>query len=447
MGFLEICAGVVLLQLSKSAKDVPDAAVFAGDLDQVRTVAEQEQPESEPKADAIRGTAAIIRRISMSRQKMEAAEAKKVHEDRMKDQMEPIGENEQVEWDGLRRRKTVIGPGASGSLHRRKTLHPPLGLTYFPTDDAEADDEDNDPTSGGSAFGGSFLDSVRRRAQSTLIPGQHKNLGAGTPAVRSPMHPVALTEISVPAGWKGEETPSTAQFPPHPEGEGAMEMRHVYGLRPSLQHDGAVDTSYHAPQHATWAADVVEPSPRLHPASGPGSGSAERPSQNTKRQFSFQNVFHHHNKKPASPSPSDFSYRPSSRKGLGGSRQGSKEHGSSIPGLKSATEEERLGLVKGDSHAMGVGRGEFEEEGEGEGDGDGDDDDGASEIDWGGVTGSFAPPILEEREPEPEPAESEARKQRWRGPEGRNVLLPRGRGDGGGGGGGGGLGSGGGAFI
>jgi len=47
MGFLEICAGVVLLQLSKSAKDIPDAAVFRGDLDQVKAVAEIEEPESE----------------------------------------------------------------------------------------------------------------------------------------------------------------------------------------------------------------------------------------------------------------------------------------------------------------------------------------------------------------------------------------------------------------
>lgn len=50
MGFLQICAGVVLLQLSKSAKNVPDTEVFRGDLDQVRTVAEQEEPEYEPKA-------------------------------------------------------------------------------------------------------------------------------------------------------------------------------------------------------------------------------------------------------------------------------------------------------------------------------------------------------------------------------------------------------------
>ncbi|EEY17360.1 conserved hypothetical protein [Verticillium alfalfae VaMs.102] len=64
MGFLTICAGVVLLQLSKSAMDVPDTAVFTGNLDQIHTIAEQEQSETEPKADAIRGAAAIVRSIA-----------------------------------------------------------------------------------------------------------------------------------------------------------------------------------------------------------------------------------------------------------------------------------------------------------------------------------------------------------------------------------------------
>src|ERR1019366_8242663 len=57
LGFLRICSGVILLQLSKSAKDVPDTAIFTGDPDQVRTVAEQEEPEYEPRADTMRGTA------------------------------------------------------------------------------------------------------------------------------------------------------------------------------------------------------------------------------------------------------------------------------------------------------------------------------------------------------------------------------------------------------
>lgn len=60
MGFLQICAGVVLLQLSKSAKNVPDAEVFRGDLDQVRTVAEQEEPEYEPKAGKCRSYVLVM---------------------------------------------------------------------------------------------------------------------------------------------------------------------------------------------------------------------------------------------------------------------------------------------------------------------------------------------------------------------------------------------------
>lgn len=130
MGFLTICSGVVLLQLSKSAKDVPDSKVFAGDMDQVRTIAEQEEPVSEPKADAIRGGAGFIRALSVSRRKQEAEEAKRIYEERM----EPVGENEVVEWDGLRRRKTLVSE-EPGIFSRRKTLHPPLGLTYFPEEE------------------------------------------------------------------------------------------------------------------------------------------------------------------------------------------------------------------------------------------------------------------------------------------------------------------------
>ena len=110
LGFLQICAGVTLLQLSKSSKDVPDAAVFKGDLDQFREVASQEEPESEPKADAIRGTAAIIRRISTPRRNMEAEEARRYFNDRHRDLMTPPLDEEFIEWDGLRRRKSVMSP-------------------------------------------------------------------------------------------------------------------------------------------------------------------------------------------------------------------------------------------------------------------------------------------------------------------------------------------------
>ncbi|KAG7148938.1 Magnesium transporter NIPA2 like protein [Verticillium longisporum] len=152
MGFLTICAGVVLLQLSKSAKDVPDTAVFTGNLDQIHTIAEQEQSETEPKADAIRGAAAIVRRFSATRQKREAEEFKRLHEEKQREQLAPVGEDgPEYEWDGLRRRKTMLGSqssvgrGRSGTVRstftipRTPEVHPPLGMSHFPTDDELAD--------------------------------------------------------------------------------------------------------------------------------------------------------------------------------------------------------------------------------------------------------------------------------------------------------------------
>lgn len=333
LGFLQICSGVVLLQLSKSAKDVPDAAVFKGDLDQVRTVAEQEEPESEPKADAIRGAAAIIRRISQSRQKNEAAEAKRIHEDKLKDQMEPIGEDEQIEWDGLRRRKTTLS-GPQGSLRRQKTVHPPLGMARFPNDE---EDHETRPRSsdvmgsGGGAFNGGFMDSFRRGASGRFNARKGKSLSTGTSG---------LTQLPMPPDASGE--PATAQV------LGAMEMDHVYGLPPNLRSadgGGDIDTEYHGKndKHILLAEEI-------RPVPSRGSSLAPTPPPHAKRQFSFTNVFNRH--KHGAPSSSDIAHehhRPLSRLGPG-SRQSSKEH--SIPGIKPATEEERLGLVKGDSKNM-----------------------------------------------------------------------------------------------
>ena len=324
---------MVLLQLSKSAKDIPDAAVFKGDLDQVRTVAEQEEPESEPKADAIRGAAAIIRRISQSRQKTEFAEAKKVHEMRMKDQMEPIGENEQVEWDGLRRRKTIIDP-ASKDLQRRKTLHPPLGMAHFPDEDGAPDERPlSSDVFGSGGMNGGFFNSFRRRASTKFSARQGKSLSTGTPALSEPVSPGR------------DDTPPTAQV------LGAMEMDHVYGLPPSLRGgDGAEDrpnlesTEYTGAggKPIMWADEVED-----RPSASRGSLAPPPPPHGAKRQFSFTNPFHRH--KQETPGETTEPHRPSSRLGLG-SRGSSKEH--SIPNLKSATEEERLGLVKGDSRTV-----------------------------------------------------------------------------------------------
>ncbi|KAL4968536.1 DUF803 domain membrane protein [Aspergillus stella-maris] len=158
LGFLQICAGVVLLQLSKSAKDVPDAAVFKGDLDQIREVVTQEEPETEPKADAIRGTAAIIRRLSTPRRNVEAEEARRYFNERNEDNLKPPAENEIVEWDGLRRRKTVI---SEKSPRRAPSLpFPPLGMSKLP--DNWPEDPSTTPTVR------SFMDEIRLRTTSIM---------------------------------------------------------------------------------------------------------------------------------------------------------------------------------------------------------------------------------------------------------------------------------------
>ncbi|CAF3657915.1 unnamed protein product [Fusarium graminearum] len=157
LGFLTICSGVVLLQISKSAKDVPDSAVFNGDLDQIQTIVEQEQPETDPKADAIRGTAAIVRQMSQRRLRMEAEELKRLHEEKMMmETMDPIredGSQPEWEWDGLRRRRTMT--------FRTGTM------------------------------------SSSRAGSVTSPPPQ--------PRPRSPLHPVPLTEIAVPRDKADEE--------------------------------------------------------------------------------------------------------------------------------------------------------------------------------------------------------------------------------------------------
>ncbi|KAF1994999.1 DUF803-domain-containing protein [Amniculicola lignicola CBS 123094] len=300
MGFLQICAGVVLLQLSKSAKDVPDTAVFSGDLDQVRTVAEQEEPEYEPRADTIRGGASILRSISKARSEKQMHEVKRLQEE----SMAPIGENEQVEWDGLRRRRTVIDPERSGTLVRRKTIHPPLGMSRFPSPD---DDDDNN-----SEYHPGFFQRLRSRGKSNATQGSFQ------PSV------------------------NLAAMPHQPSVDGTAEdsesaKSHVYGLPTNLQKN--VDTSY-KPHETT--IHFAEPS--LHDRADDSLQPPKPPPHTAKRQFSFQNPFSRHRSGSGEGSGMSGGIRPVSRH----SRKSSKDHNVGV-----ATEEERLGLVKGDSRLLG----------------------------------------------------------------------------------------------
>lgn len=313
MGFFVICSGVVLLQLSKSAKDVPDTAVFTGDLDQVRTIAEQEQSETEPKADAIRGAAAIVRRMSTARRLMELNEAKRIREDKLRD-LEPVGEQEQYEWDGLRRRKTTYGHSLRSATTTPFTLpqtprpHPPLGMSSFPEEDDSDHDEERSP--GRNQFG-SLFGSIRNRAQSVISPGRLGSPGVG-PSGQSSMPPVALTEMSLPhyAGGQGAYGISAGQKTEY-EGAAGVEQRHI-----TIVDDGG--------PHKMKSMESLNPS--LAPTPPPHAA---------KRQFSFQNVF----KRGAGNEGEVLSTK---------NRESSVSRKASY-GAKRGTEEESLGLVKGDT--------------------------------------------------------------------------------------------------
>jgi hypothetical protein len=324
LGFLTICSGVVLLQLSKSAKDVPDTAVFKGDLDQMRTVAEQEEPEYEPRADSIRAGGALLRSLSKARNSRHMEEIKRLQDEHQN--MAPIGENEQVEFDGLRRRRTILLPGHPGfspgpahtpsplsQMHRRKSVHPPLGMSHFP-DDEEGDEQHN---SDEDVHPG-FLDHFRRKRVSKPLP--------RTPTgERVPMSPIKA------AHTMDESSEHTSPQQPH-----------IYGLPADLQHDQYPDTSYKSPAspRIQWVSGDRPPS-RSGTALSP---APPVPPHNSKRQFSFQNVF----RRPGSSNGGerDSTIRPVSRGGLSFT---GRKHGAGQQSGDSTTEEERLGLVKGDS--------------------------------------------------------------------------------------------------
>ncbi|CAJ2514101.1 Uu.00g022200.m01.CDS01 [Anthostomella pinea] len=341
MGFLTICSGVVLLQLSKSAKDVPDTAVFAGNLNQIQTIAEQEQPETEPKADAIRGAAAIVRRFSKSRQKMEEREFRRLHEEKEKERLAPLSEDgqEQYEWDGLRRRRTTLGSQASrpftATSAANTPAHPPLGRTRFLSEE-ELEEERSRQMSPGVLT--SIAGTMRSRARS-ILPGhpdfgqQHQDQSS---KMQSPMHPVQLTDIAVPGQKYGNEAS------PYGYGLPSGSLKTGYGGAASIA--SSEDTDRHIqfadpPRPGASTTSLAPPTPPPH--GGPG--------QPARRQFSFQNVFRRHQADVAQDQalPSSSSLNPPSRHSMG-----IRGHSDRQMRVKDATEEERLGLVKGDSHSM-----------------------------------------------------------------------------------------------
>jgi hypothetical protein len=231
----------------------------------MRTVAEQEEPEYEPRADALRGTAALIRAISTKRQKRETMEVARIREEHM----QPISEHDQVEWDGLRRRRTMSSPG-SPPLSRRKTIHPPLGMSHFPGDD----DEDEHDEAGSDVHPG-FWSHFRRKP----VSGSSESQATGP---HDPHDPASVPLDRLKGGGRprglSDESADSHASDRRRDGSPVTSPRrqHTFGLPYSLRRprpdssrsylDDDDDTAYHGSGTVSHAPDAGTdgPHPSVH---------------------------------------------------------------------------------------------------------------------------------------------------------------------------------------
>ncbi|KAK6536729.1 hypothetical protein TWF281_000947 [Arthrobotrys megalospora] len=332
MGFLEICAGVVLLQLSKSAKEVPDTAVFRGDLDQVKIVAEQEEPESEPKADAIRGAAAIIRRMSTVRKQAESKEMQQIHDDQLRDirDKDHLSPDVVVEWDGLRRRVSFTSEKQAGGRPRRHTSASQHPRTMEPTLSRLEEMEEG------------------RASTDMMRIATHQSRSQGD--LRQTAEPVTRDQLALPDSVtqrKSQKEPGSPETP-----------KKTINIVPS------------SPEHRPWffggrsrGNSAADPPAFSLEDEKPVDDGTLRPdtsqTQKARRQFSFQGIFsrlgreHHHQPvqqddgvdEESAESPGNQSSGTGTPQRPKPSRESSKP--SSLTRVQ--TEEERLGLVTGDA--------------------------------------------------------------------------------------------------
>lgn len=392
LGFLQICSGVILLQLSKSAKDVPDTQIFTGELDQVKLVAEQTEPESEPKADAIRGTAAIIRQFSVARRNREAEEAWRVHEERVRELRNP---EEQAEWDGVRRRITYSGDNSFAG-RRRNTLS---SHSRFPVPAPIDEDTVADEPVGNRRRSMSVDEAMRRKAYPDLenqlskplpdartsIEGDHDtflNRVRNLFVTKQPSK-TSLVDLNAHTAYSAHEgsTPqiSTAELPtvpnrPRGNTTSSFPEHTIYSEKfepyihqsaaassPHVHFRTATDKEVHSPPTLSptethvrdWAIKNSGGAYESVPSSDlsvPGSSSMHPPSYGgAKRQFSFQTMLN-----PLPKGRSEVDLTDSEHSGEPEPRPTSRGHGHGLhmnlrPWKKgNKTEEEMMGLVKGD---------------------------------------------------------------------------------------------------
>ena len=333
--------------------------------------------------DAIRGAAAIIRRISVARQEKEAAEAHRIFEERVQDaQNQHLGVQNNFEWDGVRRRVTWNG-GLGGRPRRNTTAtaHPPLGLARIPDIEEGANEEpeinckpsqrvsnrrrslsvDTGMAPGGVYRGFSHQDlnpdefqSIWQKTKSLFVPKARSQRSIKS-SYSSHSTDNSITEHS-PLPMIDVQRPATSVQNKGSPVLGAPSSPRLHFLQPSPNYTIHRDWAYNSSGSGYHASDV---SPRhgndpsiltTHDCSvsvnSEKSGLRPDSRKQPGRQFSFQNIFKSAHRRNASAE----STHSVTRKSLG-SRKPPTEEGFTMIDSRTSnekTEEELLGLVKGD---------------------------------------------------------------------------------------------------
>jgi hypothetical protein len=347
-----------LLNLSQSAKDVPDTVVFKGDLDQVRTLAEVQESEHQPRADSVRGTAAIIRALSTSRRQREDDEARQVHDDMRKD-LQPIGENEPTyEWDGIRRRLSTAGYGSqrnsvrNAGAPRVPSKYSPEAHSYVAT--PRTGTGFTDPSTTTASPQDNMSSAQARHHLSGFF---HRGQGPASGDIsQGHVQPMPLTDISIARAQAGRgDTPLGTPFVPlSPHAERPQ----TFGPASRVGTASTDAQSAALPALPSAGQTGMRSEPRVHTFEHhvpPSTSTA-------KRTFSFHNPLRNRtdgSSELGEPEP----YRGAAGPTAGGtgsppgpasqSRPHHRDHHYSKLMARGATEEERLGLVKGDSHGSG----------------------------------------------------------------------------------------------
>lgn len=239
---------------------------------------------------------------------------------------------------------------ASSSVPPPQTWqHLPLGMSRFPDVEDLESERDNASSPG---FLSSIAGTIRSRTRSVLPghPDFHPQSNIDGRIPNSPPQ-VQLSEITVPPQkYRRDESYSRSR-------------EHVFGLPAGLEKTAYTGAAGHLSSDSSERhVQIVDlpPPPKSSGSLAPPTPPPHRDNSMARRQFSFQNVFRrHHPESQQQEQQQDQHHqhqRHLSSTSTATARHGLRSRGYSdrqVPrGDNSATEEERLGLVKGDSQSM-----------------------------------------------------------------------------------------------